>query len=82
MSRPAVFILKQIVRGIVLLAFGLLTLGSGVCTAAFLPYLGDLYVGWLPLFIGLPVFIVSVLVTRAAWRTFRAGRSEFQQTKD
>lgn len=74
--------LAQIFRGIVLLAFGLLTLGSGVCTAAFLPYLGDLYVGWLPLFIGPPVFIVSALVTRAAWRAFRDAAQKIQGPKD
>lgn len=74
--------LAQIFRGIVLVSFGLLTFGTGLCTAAFLPYLGDLYVGWLPLFIGPPVFIVSALVTRAAWRAFREGRSKAQQAND
>lgn len=50
---------------------GLAALGSGLCTALFLPSIGREYVGWIPLLLGLPVFAVSALLTWLFWRSLK-----------
>jgi hypothetical protein len=51
--------------------FALLTLGSGACTLLFLPSMGDMYVGYAPLIIGLPVVLVSGGISYLLWRSLR-----------
>lgn len=65
---------------LILALFGLAALGSGVCTLLFLPSLGQEYVGWLPLLFGLPLFVVSALITWLVWRSLK--RAAVDNPKD
>ena len=51
-------------------------MGSGACTLLFLPSLGEMYVGYAPLFIGLPIALVSGGISYLLWRNLRQAKAE------
>lgn len=71
--------MRVFIKFLALALFGLATLGSGVCTAFFVPSVGREYVGWLPLLFGLPVFLTCALVTWLVWRSLRQTANEDSQ---